>query len=38
MDNPHILFAGNVWDHLNNMTLNVNTAITQFGVPSGIEQ
>ena len=38
MDDPHGFLLEICRNHLNNMTLYVNTAISQFGVSNGIEQ
>ena len=36
MDNPHRFLLEICRNHLNNMTLNANTAISQFGLSIGI--
>ena len=38
MDDPHRCLLEICRNHLNNMTLYVNTAISQFGVSNGIAQ
>ena len=38
MDDPHRFLLEICRNHLNNMTLYVNTAISQFGVSNGIDQ